>query len=168
MFVFSAKQTPSPGEGRGRGLRPGKGPPPPEEPAFGGFKLKPIYMTCELNKEREVVWKKNGQLLKQKANKLQINIIGMQHAVTIQNSSEEDGGVYSCEVANQEDVKTSTNVKCIGEKRGVCPNGQQAFTHTLARFHDCLYGSMAFVTLAVKLLLSRLSLWVNSFCYSCS
>lgn len=42
MFVFSAKQTPSPGEGRGRGLRPGKGPPPPEEPAFGGFKLKAV------------------------------------------------------------------------------------------------------------------------------
>lgn len=121
------------------------------EEETSALKGQPIYMTCELNKERDVVWKKNGQLLKQKANKLQINIIGMQHAVTIQNSSEEDGGVYSCEVANQEDVKTSTNVKCIGEKRGFCPNGQQAFIHTLARFHDCLYGSIAFVTVAVKL-----------------
>lgn len=91
------------------------------EEETSALKGQPIYMTCELNKERDVVWKKNGQLLKQKANKLQINIIGMQHAVTIQNSSEEDGGVYSCEVANQEDVKTSTNVKCIGEKRGFCP-----------------------------------------------
>lgn len=42
QFVYSAKQTPSPGEGRGRGLRPGgKGPPPPEEP-FAGFKLKAV------------------------------------------------------------------------------------------------------------------------------
>lgn len=73
-------------------------------------------MTCELNKERDVVWKKDGEVLKKKAGKVQINIIGMQHAVTIQNSSEEEAGCYSCEVANQEDVKTSTNVKVIGKQ----------------------------------------------------
>lgn len=72
-------------------------------------------MTCELNKERDVVWKRDGQILKKKENKIQINIIGMQHAVTIQNSSEEDTGLYTCEVSGQEDVKTSTNVKVIGK-----------------------------------------------------
>lgn len=78
---------------------------------------QPIYMTCELNKEREVIWKKNGEVLKKKAGKVQINIIGMQHAVTIQKSAEEDAGCYSCEVSGQEDVKTSTNVKVIGKRR---------------------------------------------------
>ncbi|KAG7233679.1 hypothetical protein INR49_006716 [Caranx melampygus] len=77
------------------------------------MKGQPIYMTCELNKERDVVWKKNGEVLKKKANKVQINVIGMQHAVTIQNSTEDDAGSYSCEVANQEDVNTTTNVKVI-------------------------------------------------------
>lgn len=80
------------------------------------MKGQPIYMTCELNKERDVVWKKDGTVLKKKANKVQINIIGMQHAVTIQNSTEDDAGSYSCEVDGQEDVKTITNVKVIGKQ----------------------------------------------------
>lgn len=80
------------------------------------LKGQPIYMTCELNKERDVVWKKNGEVLKKKAGKVQINIIGMQHAVTIQNSADEDPGSYSCEVSGQEDVKTTTNVKVIGKQ----------------------------------------------------
>lgn len=91
------------------------------EEETSALKGQPIYMTGELNKEREVVWKKDGEILKKKAGKIQINIIGMQHAVTIQNSSEEDAGAYSCEVANQEDVKTSTNVKVIGKKRKFYP-----------------------------------------------
>lgn len=81
------------------------------------LKGQPLYMTCELNKERDAVWRKNGEVLKKKANKVQINIIGMQHAVTIQNSTEEDAGTYTCEVADQEDCKTTTNVKIIGNNR---------------------------------------------------
>ena len=80
------------------------------------LKGQPVYMTCELNKERDVVWKKDGTVLKKKANKVQINVIGMQHAVTIQNSAEDDAGSYSCEVDGQEDVKTITNVKVIGKQ----------------------------------------------------
>uniref|UniRef100_A0A667WSM8 Titin n=1 Tax=Myripristis murdjan TaxID=586833 RepID=A0A667WSM8_9TELE len=57
----------------------------------------------------------NGEVLKTKAGKVAINIIGMQHAVTIQNATDDDAGVYTCEVANQEDCKTSTNVKVIGK-----------------------------------------------------
>lgn len=75
-----------------------------------------MYLTCELNKERDVVWKRNGALLKKKAGKVAINIIGMQHAVTIQNSTDDDAGEYTCEVEGQEDVKTSTNVKVIGKQ----------------------------------------------------
>lgn len=85
-------------------------------------------MTCELNKERDVIWKKDGQVLKKKAGKIQINIIGMQHAMTIQNSTEDDTGVYSCEVSGQEDVKTATNVKVIGEqKRTLHPDTQNQY-----------------------------------------
>ncbi|TDH06482.1 hypothetical protein EPR50_G00113840 [Perca flavescens] len=83
------------------------------EPETSCIKTQPMYLTCELNKERDVVWKRNGALLKKKAGKVAINIIGMQHAVTIQNATEEDAGAYTCEVAGQEDVKTTTNVKVI-------------------------------------------------------
>lgn len=87
------------------------------EEETSALKGQPLYMTCELNKERDVIWKKDGEVLKKKAGKIQINIIGMQHAVTIQNTTDEDTGVYSCEVAGQEDVKTTTNVKVIGKQQ---------------------------------------------------
>ena len=74
-----------------------------------------MYLICELNKERDVVWKRNGAPLNSKAGKIAINIIGLQHAVTVQNTTEEDAGLYTCEVANQPEVKTSTAVKIIGE-----------------------------------------------------
>lgn len=79
------------------------------------MKGQPMYLICELNKERDVVWKLNGELLKKKAGKVAINVIGMQHAVTIQNVTDEDAGLYTCEVDGQADVKTSTTVKVIGE-----------------------------------------------------
>uniref|UniRef100_A0A3P8SUN1 Ig-like domain-containing protein n=1 Tax=Amphiprion percula TaxID=161767 RepID=A0A3P8SUN1_AMPPE len=84
------------------------------------LKGQPIYMTCELNKERDVVWKKNGAVLKKKEGKVQINVIGMQHAVTIQNSTDEDAGAYTCEVDGQEDAKgipTMANLTVIGKPR---------------------------------------------------
>lgn len=81
------------------------------------LKGQPLYMTCELNKERDVVWRRNGEVLKKKAGKVQINIIGLQHAVTIQNATEDDTGTYSCEVVGQEDVKTATNAKVIGKHK---------------------------------------------------
>ena len=85
------------------------------EPDTSCIKGQPMYLSCELNKERDVVWKRNGELIKNKAGKIAINIIGLGHAVTIQNSTEEDSGLYTCEVANQGAVQTSTNVKVIGE-----------------------------------------------------
>ncbi|KAF6733011.1 Titin, partial [Oryzias melastigma] len=77
------------------------------------------YLTCELSKEKDVIWKKNNEVLKKKDGKVQITIIGLQHAVTIQNSSEDDAGTYTCEVEGQEDVKTTTNVKIIGRVIGL-------------------------------------------------
>lgn len=86
------------------------------EPETSCMKGQPMYLTCELNKERDVIWKKNGALLKKQAGKIAVNIIGMQHAITIQNATEEDAGAYTCEVAGNEDVKTTTNVKVIGKQ----------------------------------------------------
>lgn len=75
-----------------------------------------MYLTCELNKERDVTWKKNGAVLKKKAGKVAINIIGLQHAVTIQNASEDDSGAYTCEVDGRDDINTTTDVKVIGKQ----------------------------------------------------
>lgn len=85
------------------------------EPDTSCMKGQPMYLTGELNKERDVIWKHNGAVLKTKAGKVAINVIGMQHAVTIQNATDEDAGAYTCEVSGQEDVKTTTNVKVIGK-----------------------------------------------------
>ncbi|KAI4795901.1 hypothetical protein KUCAC02_029582 [Chaenocephalus aceratus] len=97
------------------------------DPETSCIKSQPMYLTCELNKEREVVWKRNGALLKKKAGKVAINIIGMQHAITIQNAMEEDSGSYTCEVEGQEDVKTTGIVKVIGKQfRGGTANSSVA------------------------------------------
>ncbi|KAL4656704.1 titin-like [Arapaima gigas] len=74
------------------------------------IKGQPTYLTCELSKERDVVWKKNGIPLQPIPGKLAINIIGLQHAVTIQNADDDDSGVYSCECEN---LKTQGNVKVV-------------------------------------------------------
>lgn len=70
-----------------------------------------MYLTCELSKDRDVVWKKNGQEIKEIPGKLQINIIGLQRAITIQDATDDDAGVYTCECEN---IKTQTTVKVIG------------------------------------------------------
>lgn len=75
------------------------------------IKGQPMYLTCELSKDRDVVWKKDGKELKQIAGKIQINVIGLQRTVTIQDANDDDAGVYTCEC---EDIKTQTNVKVIG------------------------------------------------------
>ncbi len=75
------------------------------------LKGQPMYLTCELNKDRDVVWKKNGQEIKEVPGKIQINIIGLQRAITIQDANDDDTGVYTCECEN---IKTQTNVKVIG------------------------------------------------------
>lgn len=76
------------------------------------LKGQPMYLTCELNKDKDVVWKKNGKEIKEIPGKIQINVIGLQRAITIQDVNEEDdAGAYSCECEN---IKTQTNVKVIG------------------------------------------------------
>lgn len=88
------------------------------------MKGQPMYLTCELNKERDVIWKRNGAVLKTRAGKVAINIIGMQHAVTIQNATDDDAGIYTCEVDGQEDVKTTTDVRVIGKHSAARSNDE--------------------------------------------
>lgn len=76
------------------------------------IKGQPMYLTCELNKDRNVIWKKNGKPLSEIAGKVAINVIGLQHAVTIQDSTDDDAGAYTCECEN---LKTQTNVLVIGK-----------------------------------------------------
>ncbi|KAK7938952.1 hypothetical protein WMY93_002278 [Mugilogobius chulae] len=52
-------------------------------------------------------------IVEEQSRKDRINVIGMQHAITIQNATEEEAGLYTCAVDGQEEVKTSTNVKVI-------------------------------------------------------
>lgn len=75
------------------------------------LKGQPMYLNCELSKDRDVVWKKNGVEIKEIPGKIQINIIGLQRAITIQDANDDDAGVYTCECEN---IKTQTTVKVIG------------------------------------------------------
>nr|XP_023853876.1 titin-like [Salvelinus alpinus] len=81
-----------------------------EEDGMSVLKSQPMYLTCELNKERDVVWKKSGVPLKNIPGKVAINVIGMQHAITIQDTGDDDAGIYACEC---DDIRTKTDVKII-------------------------------------------------------
>lgn len=70
-----------------------------------------MYLTCELSKERDVIWKKNGVEIKPVAGKIAINIIGLLHSLTIQGANDDDAAAYTCECEN---LKTATTVKIIG------------------------------------------------------
>lgn len=89
----------------------------PLDEETSAMKGQHLYLTCELNKERDVVWKRDGQVLKSIPGKLNINVIGMQHAITIQNSDESDAGLYTCEVATASGdiIDTKSTVKVIGK-----------------------------------------------------
>jgi len=80
------------------------------------IKGQAMYLTCELSKDKDVVWKKNGKELKKIAGKTQVNVIGLQRSVTIQDTNDDDAGVYTCEC---EDIKTEANVKVIGMHMGI-------------------------------------------------
>lgn len=76
------------------------------------IKGQPMYLTCELSKDRDVLWKKDGKPLSEIAGKVAISVIGLQRSVTIQDSNDDDAGVYTCECEN---LKTQSNVKIIGK-----------------------------------------------------
>ena len=58
------------------------------------IKGQPLYLTCELSKDRSVVWKKNGNPLSAVPCKIAINVIGLQQAFTMKDSNDDDAAVF--------------------------------------------------------------------------
>ena len=130
-ILISARQTPSPGDGgRGRGLRPGGGKPPPEEPAFAGFKLKavPLKFTkplkdivlqeaesvgsaavfeCEVTPSTAITtWMKDGSNLRESP-KHKFTSDGKDRKCTIIDVQLSDNGEYTCIAKNAGKEATS-------------------------------------------------------------
>lgn len=77
-------------------------------------KGQPFYLSCELNKERDVVWRKDGKIVTDKPGKFALGIIGLQRAVTIMDADDNDGGEYIVTVADT-DLSCKTTVKVVGK-----------------------------------------------------
>uniref|UniRef100_A0A8C5WLN5 Titin n=1 Tax=Leptobrachium leishanense TaxID=445787 RepID=A0A8C5WLN5_9ANUR len=69
---------------------------------------------CELNKDRDVTWTKDGKRLQDAPGKYQINIIGLNRTLTIVSADDDDAGVYACTVDNTS-VSCDSNVKVVGK-----------------------------------------------------
>lgn len=79
------------------------------------IKGQPLYLTCELNKERSVVWRKDGKIIKDKPGKFALGIIGLSHSLTITDSDDADTGTYTVTVEDSE-LSCSSCVKVVGKK----------------------------------------------------
>lgn len=77
-------------------------------------KTQPLYLSCELNKDRDVVWTKNGKQISNEPGRFQINIIGLTQTLTILAADDPDAGVYTCSVESA-NIKCSSNVKVVGK-----------------------------------------------------
>lgn len=84
------------------------------EEEYTVVKGQPFYLSCELNKERDVVWRKDGKIVTDKPGKLALGIIGLQRAVTIMDADDNDGGEYTVTVADT-DLSCKTAVKVVGK-----------------------------------------------------
>lgn len=78
------------------------------------IKGQPFYLSCELNKERDVVWRKDGKIVKDKPGKIIQSIIGMQRSVTIMDTDDTDAGTYTVTVENTE-LSCQSCVKVVGK-----------------------------------------------------
>uniref|UniRef100_H3DPY7 non-specific serine/threonine protein kinase n=1 Tax=Tetraodon nigroviridis TaxID=99883 RepID=H3DPY7_TETNG len=80
------------------------------EEETSALKGQPLYVTCELNKERDVIWKKDGEVLKKKAGKIQINVIGMRHVLEIKEVTLDD----TCQIkAEAKGIPSMANLTVI-------------------------------------------------------
>ena len=82
-------------------------------------KGQPLYLTCELNKERSVVWRKDGKIIKDKPGKFALGIIGLSHSLTITDSDDADAGTYTVTVEDSE-LSCSSCVKVVGKQSKSC------------------------------------------------
>lgn len=80
-------------------------------------KTQPMYLSCELNKDRDVIWTKDGKKLSETSpGRYQTNIIGLNRTLTIVDADDIDAGVYTCTVESA-NIKCSSNVKVVGKSK---------------------------------------------------
>lgn len=82
-------------------------------------KGQPLYLTCELNKERSVVWRKDGKIIKDVPGKFALGIIGLSHTLMITDSDDADAGTYTVTVEGTE-LSCSSCVKVVGKQSKSC------------------------------------------------
>ena len=141
----AARQTPSPGDGgRGRGVRPGgKGPPPPEEPGFAGFKLKPVPLKfvkkikdlflkeaesvgssamfeCEVSPSTAITsWMKDGNPIHE-GPKYKFTSDGKDRKLNIVDVQPADNGEYTCIAKNAgKEIQCSAKLLVEGKLKGL-------------------------------------------------
>lgn len=81
-------------------------------------KGQPLYLSCELNKERDVVWRKDGKIVVEKPGKIVPGVIGLMRALTINDADDFDAGTYTVTVENANNLECSSCVKVVGEYCG--------------------------------------------------
>lgn len=78
------------------------------------IKGQPFYLSCELNKERDVVWRKDGKIIKDTPGKFILSIIGLQRSITIMDADDKDSGTYTVTVENST-LSCQSCVQVIGK-----------------------------------------------------
>lgn len=104
------------------------------------IKTQPLYLTCELNKERNVVWRKDGKIIKAKPGKFALGVIGLSHSLTVTDSDDSDAGTYTVTVEDSE-LSCSSCVKVVGKQQKPCsffPLGNLGCVKTMKTFPHCL------------------------------
>lgn len=81
-------------------------------------KGQPLYLSCELNKERDVVWRKDGKIVVEKPGRIVPGVIGLMRALTINDADDTDAGTYTVTVENANNLECSSCVKVVGEDAG--------------------------------------------------
>lgn len=76
---------------------------------------QPLYLSCELNKERDVVWRKDGKIVVEKPGKIVPGVIGLLRALTINDADDSDAGTYTVTVENANNLECSSCVKVVGQ-----------------------------------------------------
>lgn len=82
-------------------------------------KTQPLYLTCELNKERNVVWRKDGKIIQAKPGKFALGVIGLSHSLTVADSDDSDAGTYTVTVEDSE-LSCSSCVRVVGKQPKPC------------------------------------------------
>lgn len=73
-----------------------------------------MYLSCELNKERDVVWRKDGKIVVEKFGKIVFGVIGLMRVLIINDVDDIDVGTYIVIVENVNNLECLFCVKVVG------------------------------------------------------